>query len=138
MRTRDCQVRVIFADTDAMGIVYNGTYIAWLEKGRTEWLRQVGYPYSRFQEQGLLLPVSHIEIDYKHPARYDDILTIRTWLKKVKGATAIMAYEIIREESGEVCVTAISEHPITDQNLKPKRIRRDLPELYAILKREEE
>ncbi|MGI6735701.1 MAG: acyl-CoA thioesterase [Anaerovoracaceae bacterium] len=137
MKTRDCKVRVLYADTDAMGIVYNGTYITWLEKGRTEWLRQIGYSYQRIEEKGLLLPVSHIEIDYRHPARYDDVLVIRTWLKKLKAATIIMAYRIDREENGETCVEATSVHPITDRNLKPIRVRRDLPDLYEILRREE-
>ena len=138
MKPRECQVRVIYADTDAMGIVYNGTYISWLEKGRGEWLRDAGYPYTRFAEQGLLLPVAHIDIDFKHPAHYNDLLTIRTWIKKVKAATIIVGYEILNEETGVVHVTASSVHPITDEELKPIRIRRDLPELYSILKSEEE
>ena len=82
VKTKDCQVRVLYADTDAMGIVYNGTYIAWLEKGRTEWLRQAGYSYKKIEEMGLLLPVSHIDIEYRHPAHYDDLLTIKTWIEK--------------------------------------------------------
>ncbi|MDD5986316.1 MAG: thioesterase family protein [Eubacteriales bacterium] len=136
VKTKDCQVRVLYADTDAMGIVYNGTYIAWLEKGRTEWLRQAGYSYKKIEEMGLLLPVSHIDIEYRHPAHYDDLLTIKTWIEKVKGATIIIGYDIVNED-GIVNVHAVSEHPITDRNLKPIRIRRDLPELYAILKEEE-
>ncbi|MGI6721836.1 MAG: acyl-CoA thioesterase [Anaerovoracaceae bacterium] len=137
MQTRDCEVRVIYAHTDAMGIVYNANYIDWFEKGRTEWLRQVGYPYKKMLEKGLWLPVSHIEIDYKHPARYDDLLTIKTRLKKLKAATAIMGYEIVNAETGETCVTGFSVHPVTDTNLKPVRLRRDYPELYALLKSEE-
>lgn len=138
MKTRDCQVRVIYGDTDAMGIVYNANYIKWFEKGRTEWLRQVGYPYKKMEEQGIWLPVSHIEIDYKTPARYDDLLTIKTWLKKIKGATVIMAYDIVKAETGEVCVSGISTHPVTDPGLKPIRLKRDYPELYEIIENEEQ
>ena len=61
---------------------------------------------------------------------------IKTWIEKVKGATIIIGYDIVNED-GIVNVHAVSEHPITDRNLKPIRIRRDLPELYAILKEEE-
>ena len=81
--------------------------------------------------------MSHIEIDYKTPARYDDRLIIKTWLKKLKGATAIMAYDIVNADTGQVCVTGTSTHPVTDPDLKPIRLRRDYPELYSIMKAEE-
>ena len=138
MRTRDFEIRPIYADTDAMGIVYHGTYVSWLEKGRTEWLRQVGYTYKRMEQEGLWLPVAHIDIDYKSPARYDDLLVVKTWVSKLKGASVEMGYEIVNKDTGVTVLTGTSLHPITDPNLKPLRLKRDYPELYNIIKEEME
>lgn len=135
-KTRDCEIRVIYGDTDAMGIVYHANYIVWFEKGRTEWLRQVGYPYKKMEEQGVWLPVSKVEAEYKTPARYDDRLIIKTGIQKLKGATVVMEYTIVNADTGEVCVTGTTTHPITDPNLKPLRVKRDYPELYNMIKEE--
>jgi len=136
MKTRDCEIRVIYGDTDAMGIVYHVNYIKWFEKGRTEWLRQIGYTYKKMEEEGIWLPVSAVTCDYKAPAKYDDVLIIKTWIKKLKGATIIMAYEIVKAETGEICVIGTTTHPVTNPDLKPLRLKTMNPELYGIMKEE--
>jgi len=137
MIINETEIRAIYGDTDAMGIVYHANYIRWFEKGRTEWLREVGYPYERMDKEGIWLPVSKVTCIYKNPAHYDDLLVIRTWLKELKAATAIMAYEIIKKESGEICVTGETVHPITDPELRPLRFKKVNPELYQMMKDQE-
>ena len=128
------EVRVPFADTDRMGIVYHTNYIKYFEVGRTEYLREIGYPYIQLEEDGIWLPVASVYCEYKSPAKYDDLLTVNTWVGEFKSATIIMAYEVYRKETDELLVRGETKHPITDDKLKPIRLRNVKPELYDKLK----
>lgn len=127
-------VRITFADTDCMGIVYHTNYIKFFEIGRTEYLREIGHPYSQLEKDGIWLPVASVHCEYKSPARYDDLLTVHTWIETFKGATVVIAYEIYRKETDELLVRGNTKHPITDRNLKPIRLRNVKPELYDTIK----
>jgi len=116
-------IRVIYADTDAMGIVYHTNYIKWFEVGRCELLRSIGYPYARLEEEGILLPVAECSCKYKQPAVYDDMLDITARVAEMKGATVIMEYEIRKQETGALLVTGSTKHAITDPKFKPIRLR---------------
>jgi acyl-CoA thioester hydrolase len=128
-------VRVPYAHTDAMGIVHHTNYINYFEIARTEFLREEGYPYSILEKQGIWLPIKSVYCEYKSPARYDDLLTINTWVEELKSATVIMAYEINRKETGELIAKGTTKHPITDNKLKPLRLREAHPEIYEIFNR---
>ena len=132
MKVYETVVRVPYADTDRMGIVYHGNYIKYFEMGRTEYLRELGFPYAALEREGVWLPVSSIFCEYKAPARYDDLLTVRTRVAELKGATIVMAYEIYRNgtETKELLVTGETKHPITDDHLRPIRLRNVKKELY--------
>lgn len=123
-------VRVIYADTDAMGVVYHTNYIKWFEIGRSELLRNMGYPYSRMEKEGVLLPVVECNCKYRLPAVYDDLLEINAKMTEVKAATITLEYEIKRHDSGELLVTGWTKHAITDPTFKPIRLRDKNPELY--------
>jgi acyl-CoA thioester hydrolase len=88
-----------------MGVVYYGNYAQYLEQGRTEWLRNMGFSYKWMEENGIHLPVVNLTIDYKRPAHYDDLLTITTTLKKIPTYKIEFYYEIHNQE-GELLVTA--------------------------------
>ena len=124
------EVRVIYADTDAMGIVYHANYIKWFEIGRNEYLRQVGFPYSTLEKEKLWLPVVGVECTYKAPAYYDDVLEINTWVGELKAATVFINYEIYRKSTGELLVIGSTKHAITNEKLKPVRFKTAHPELY--------
>ncbi len=128
----ETEIRVIFADTDAMGIVYNGTYISYFERGRTEFMRQMGYPYKKMEEEGLCMPVGSLEVQYRKPAHVDDLLVIRTRIKELKGATVVMAYEIVNRETGVLHATGTSLHPVTNKELKPVRFKNLRGDLYSL------
>lgn len=78
MTPRDTRVRVRYADTDQMGVVYYANYLIWFEIARTEWLRDAGWTYRDMEEQGIALPVIESHCEYRQPARYDDEVTIAT------------------------------------------------------------
>ena len=81
MKKHELKVRVRYAETDQMGVVYHGNYAQYFEMGRVEWLRNLGISYKWMEDNGVMLPVVSLNINYKKPARYDDLLTIKTILK---------------------------------------------------------
>jgi len=98
MNFHEFKVRVRYAETDQMGVVYHGNYAQYFEMGRVEWLRNLGLSYSEMEKQGVMLPVVSLTLNYKKPARYDDLLTVRTILKKQEGVKIEFDYEIYSEE----------------------------------------
>lgn len=123
-------VRVIYADTDAMGVVYHTNYIKWFEVGRCELLRSIGYPYSRMEEEGILLPVAECSCKYKLPAVYDDLLEVTARIAEVKAATVALDYEIRRQGTGELLAMGTTKHAVTDPQFKPVRLRDKNKALY--------
>ena len=97
----EIELRVRYAETDQMGIVYYGNYAQYFEVGRVEWLRKFGISYKSMEEQGILLPVVSLSVRYKKSARYDDIVKVKTQLVKMPSATIEFDYEITNE-SGEI------------------------------------
>jgi len=134
MKTYKTDVRVRYAETDGMGVVHHTNYIKYFEVGRTEYLREVGYTYAKLEEQGIWLPMASVYCEYKSPARYDDLLTVHTRVGEFKGATIVMVYEIYKKETGELIAKGETKHPITDNKMKPIRLRNVNPEVYEILR----
>ncbi len=104
MKTTTTTLRVRYGETDKMGIVYYGNYATYFEQGRTEWLRDMGFSYKWMEDNGVHLPVVELNIKYKAPARYDDILTITTSLKKIPTYRIDFIYEIHNQE-GQLLIT---------------------------------
>ena len=104
MKTTTTTLRVRYGETDKMGIVYYGNYATYLEQGRTEWLRDMGFSYKWMEDNGVHLPVVELNIKYKAPARYDDILTITTRVKKIPTYRIDFIYEIHNQE-GQLLIT---------------------------------
>lgn len=107
MKIFDIQVRVRYAETDQMGVVYHGNYAQYFEMGRVEWLRNLGVSYKWMEDNGVMLPVVSLTMNYKKSARYDDLLTIRTILNKLSSVKIEFDYEIYNE-SNELLTTGNS------------------------------
>lgn len=103
----DFQVRVRYAETDQMGVVYHGNYAQYFEIGRVEWLRSLGVSYKRMEELGVMLPVVSLTMNYKRPAKYDEDLTIRTIFKNCNGVKIEFDYELFNENN-ELLTTGYS------------------------------
>ena len=99
------QVRVRYSETDQMGVVYHGSYILFFEMGRVEWLRAKGVSYKSLEESGIGLPIVSMTLNYKKPARYDDLLTIKTIFKKHSSVKIEFDCEIWSEQN-ELLTTA--------------------------------
>ena len=106
MKTNKTSIRVRYGETDQMGVVYHANYVNFFEIGRTEWLRSLGYTYKSLEASGIFLPVIGIEIDYKKPAKYDDILTLESSLIEKPNIKIQFSHKIFNQE-GVLLVTGI-------------------------------
>ncbi|HLO66073.1 MAG TPA: thioesterase family protein [Holophaga sp.] len=93
----DTQIRVRYAETDAMGIVHHAVYPVWMELGRSDMLRSMGQGYAEWEAQGYMMAVSSIELTYRAPARYDELVTVRTRVLEAGRRRIIFGYEITRD-----------------------------------------
>lgn len=105
MKEHRINVRVRYSETDQMGVVYHASYIPYFEIGRVEWLRHLGISYKLMEQQGVALPIVSMKVDYRRPARYDDLLTIVTRFKSQEGVKIAFDCEI-RSEQDELLTTA--------------------------------
>ncbi len=106
--------RVIYGDTDQMGVVYYANYLRWFEMGRSEFLRQVGLPYKTIEAQGLHFPVTAVSCRYFKPAHYDEMITIATQLTSVGRASLSFDYAVCREDDSASLSSGSTKHACVD------------------------
>lgn len=116
--------RVYYHDTDSGGVVYYGSYLEHLEEARAEYLRKIGVDTAEYAARGILFPIVRLEIDYKAPARYGDIIRIFTSPEKVGNASIHFVHEIRRDDT--VLVKAKVIWACVDKDLKPKRVPEEM------------
>lgn len=116
------KVRVIYADTDAMGIVYHTNYIRWFEMGRNELMRQLGIAYSELEKLGLNLPLTKVSCHFLAPAKYDHLITIETKFDYIKRASIRFNSRIWDEHQQKLLVEGYTIHACTNHEGKIRRI----------------
>ena len=115
------EIRVIYGDTDQMGVVYYANYLRFFEAGRNEFIRARGMRYRDFEvDHGLRLPVTEAQVRYRTPARYDDLLTVETTLVELRRASARFGYRVLRGE--EVLATGATVHACVDLEGRVQRL----------------
>ena len=119
-------VRVTYADTDQMGVAYYGRYPVWFEVARTEHLRARGKAYRDLEAQGLLLVVSELVVRYRAPARSDDVLRVRCWVRAIASRRVTFGYAIDRGEGQELLATGSTDLLSLDRQFRPVRLPSDL------------
>jgi acyl-CoA thioester hydrolase len=123
----ETRLRVRYAETDKMGVVYHSNFVIWFEVGRVELLRQLGFEYSRMEkEDNCHIPVVDLRVRYKAPALYDDEIVIRTSLKNVRQSLLHFGYEVVRAGDETLLATGETTHIIVNDKFE----RRALPEKY--------
>jgi len=118
------QLRVRYVECDPMGVVHHSSYLPWLEMGRTELLRSVGESYAAMEAEGVFLVVTKVEVKYRRPMKYDDLVEIRTRMEKTSKIKLHHSYEIVLvERSGEaseqVCAIASTELACVGEDGRP-------------------
>lgn len=126
-RTYETHVRVRYAETDQMGVVYYANFFVWFEVGRAEMCREMGFAYKQMEiEDDAFMVVAEAKCSYKRPARYDDQIVIRTRVAEARNRIIRFAYEIVNQASGELLATGETAHIICDGQGRAK----SLPEKY--------
>jgi acyl-CoA thioester hydrolase len=123
----ETRVRVRYAETDQMGVVYHSNHLIWFEVGRVELLRQLGFSYRDMErEDGRFIAVAEAKCRYRAPVYYDEEVVIRTRLKHVRESVVVFSYELVRANGGALLAEGETTHIVTDANMKIAA----LPEKY--------
>ncbi|HEY6413703.1 MAG TPA: thioesterase family protein [Edaphobacter sp.] len=124
----ETRVRVRYAETDQMGVVYHANYLVWFEVGRVEYIRQLGLDYKSMErEEGCGIAVADVSARFKSPAQYDDELVIQTRLLAARGAVIRFGYRIVRAADHLLLCEGETVHIVVGKDMK----RRTLPKKYA-------
>ena len=130
MKEHILELRVRYAETDQMGVVYYSNYLVWFEVARTEFFREKGLDYNCIEkERKIYLPVTEVSCRYKAPLRYDDIFTITTWLGDVGRSRLIFEYAI--KKDGLIVTTGYTKHVFIDTKGKPIAMPQDIREVIV-------
>lgn len=114
-----------------MGVAHHRCHFVWFEMGRTEYMRDAGIPYSGVEEDGVYLPVIGATCSYRAPARYDDLLLVRTTLESMTAARATFSYRLERETDGRLLAVGTTTHAAVDGRGRPRRFPEDLRRILA-------
>lgn len=123
----ETRLRVRYAETDQMGVVYHSNHLIWFEVGRVELMRQMGFSYRDMERaDGRFIAVAEAKCRYCAPVYYDQEVLVRTWLKNVRKTVVVFSYELVQAESGTLLAEGETTHIVTDLNMKVAH----LPEKY--------
>jgi acyl-CoA thioester hydrolase len=122
-------IRVRYAETDAMGIVHHAVYPVWMELGRSDLLRALGQSYAAWEARGVMMSVAELRVRYRAPARYDELVEIRTRLKEAGRRKVVFAYEVLRGEAR--LAEGESVHVVTGPDGRARVMPEDLLRLIS-------
>ena len=129
-----CKHEVQYYETDRMGITHHSNYVRWMEEARTFFLREIGWPYEKIEEEGIISPVTSISCDYKATSTFADVISIEINVKSVKSAKLSFVYHMVNQNGVLVC-TAASEHSFLSKNGGFVNLKRDYPSFFNLFKR---
>jgi acyl-CoA thioester hydrolase len=124
-------VRVRYAETDQMGVVYHSNYLIWFEIGRTDWLRETGMTYREMEADGIQLPVIVAHCEYRQGARYDDDVEITTQARKLSPVRVQFDYAAVRRADGATLAIGHTVHAAIDREGRPVRMPDRVRDLFS-------
>lgn len=132
-RVNETRVRVRYAETDQMGVVYHSNHLIWFEVGRVEFMRELGFSYRDLErDDGRFIAVAEVKCRYRAPVYYDEEVIVRTRLKSVRESVVVFSYELVRAENAVLLAEGETTHIVTDSQMKIAA----LPEKYLNVFRE--
>jgi acyl-CoA thioester hydrolase len=127
-RINETRVRVRYAETDQMGVVYHSNHLIWFEVGRVEFMREMGFSYRDLERvDGRFIAVAEIKCRYRAPVYYDEEVIVRTWLKTARESVVVFNYELVRGDDAALLAEGETTHIVTDAQMKVAA----LPEKYV-------
>ncbi len=121
MYMHEMQLRVRYAETDKMGVVYHGNYAQYFEVARVEMLRSLGVSYRSMEDEGTMLPVVNLNIDYKKPALYDELLTVETTISELPGVKIQFSYKLLNQNQDLLALASTTLVFVDVETKRPKR-----------------
>lgn len=128
-RIVETTLRVRYAETDAMGVVYHANYFVWFEAGRGDFFRTSGQDYGEWEREGYYLPVSEAHARFHAPARYADVVTVRTWVEEARSRSVTLGYEVVDKVRDKRLVSGWTKHICMDSNGQSCRLPTDMQAL---------
>jgi|SRR5215207_6585207 len=126
-------VRVNYSETDQMGVAYHARYLVWLDVARTEHLRRCGASYRELEAAGLRLVVSDVAMRYRLPARFDDLVRIRCWVREIASRRVEFGYAVEHADQGRLLATARVSLLSLDTDLKPARLPTEVQRVLTVI-----
>ena len=123
------EFRIYYEDTDAGGVVYHARYLGFFERGRTEFFRDRGLSVQQLHKEGRLFPVVRMEIDFRYPARLDELVRVETKLAEAGKTSFTMIQQLLRAEDGKLLAEGVVTLVCVDKEMKPKRLPLILKEI---------
>lgn len=123
------EVRIYYEDTDAGGVVYHANYLRYMERGRTEFLRERGLSVQAMHDEGIIFPVVAMELNYRSPARLDDLLEVETSILAVKNGSFVAGQKVLRKADGRLLVEARVTLACVGAGMRAQRLPTELREL---------
>lgn len=133
MYINEAKVKVRYAETDKMGVVYHSNYLIYFEIGRTEFINKCGMSYIEMEELGIMIPLLESSCKYIQGAKYADELIVRTWIEELSAAKVRFNYSIVREMDGKEITKGSTLHVFVDNNFKIINLKRKFPEIMINL-----
>ena len=131
-RVVETELRVRYAETDTMGVVYHANYLVWFEVGRGEYFRALGQDYGHWEQEGYFLPVSEAYARYHAPARYGELIVVRTWVEEIRSRSLTLGYSVVSAEGRQRLVSGWTKHICADAQGRARRLPQEmLTELRA-------
>jgi len=124
-------LRVRYADTDQMGVVYYANYFVWFEVGRTDLLRTLGWTYREMEAEGVFLPVIEAHCEYRRPARYDEEIEVHTEGRLCSPVRMEFEYQVLLKATNEIAATGLTRHAALARDGKPCRLPDRIREAFA-------
>ena len=120
-----------YYETDQMGIIHHSNYIRWMEEARVFFFEQIGYPYDKLEEDGIISPVVSVECEYKLPTKFCETINVEVGIKEFKGVKLIVEYKMFNEKN-EIVAVASSKHCFVNEDNRPIVLKKSFPELAKI------
>ncbi len=125
------QIEVRYQETDQMGVVYHANYLVWFEIGRTKFIESLGFNYADMEAHNVVSPVTNVNVSYKYPVQYGDVVYVDTWIESYNGIRTVYGYNIIKEDD-TIAVTGTTEHVIVKKDsFRPLSLRKAFPDWHA-------
>lgn len=127
--------KINYYETDRMGIVHHSNYIRFMEEARCKLLEENNFPYSSFEEKGVMIPVLGVNCSFKRHVTFNDVIVINPFVKDFNGVRLTIGYIIKNKKTDEIVLIGETKHCFTDMNLKPIRLQKAIPEYYEKYKK---